>query len=73
MSNPRLEEVTSAFQGAAQELAGILTARDQARFREVFSDVRGTFGDFTDEAVEQSRFLIDRLVELTSGRPSSSS
>ena len=36
----------------------------------MFADVRAFFGDFTDEALEQSGFLIDRLVELSAGRSS---
>lgn len=69
MLNPRTEEVTKAFEAAAAELGGIVRGGDQARFDSVFEEVRAFFGpDFTEEAQEQSRFLIDRLVELTAGR-----
>ena len=41
-----------------------LTARsDRERFRELVGEVREFFGPFTHEALEQSSFLIDRLVE----------
>ena len=36
---------------------------DRERFRQLFEEVREFFGPFTHEALEQSSFLIDRLVE----------
>lgn len=68
MLNPGTAEVTQAFRSAAQEISEILESGDQARFGAMFEEVRQFFGDFTDEALEQSRFLIDRLIELTAGR-----
>ena len=41
---------------------------DQAAFDEVFRKVGEFFGPFTEEALDQSGFLIDRLVELSAGR-----
>ncbi|MDH3200046.1 MAG: bifunctional chorismate mutase/prephenate dehydrogenase [Myxococcales bacterium] len=70
MLNPDSKRVVAAFQSAAAALANILAAGDQAAFDGVFAEVRAFFGDFTDEALEQSRFLIDRLVELSAGRSS---
>ncbi|MCH7527715.1 MAG: prephenate dehydrogenase/arogenate dehydrogenase family protein, partial [Planctomycetes bacterium] len=63
MMNPRTGEVTSAFASAAKDLGEILADRDQERFAAMFEEVRRFFGDFTQEALEQSSFLIDRLVE----------
>jgi chorismate mutase/prephenate dehydrogenase len=63
MRNARAAEVTSAFGAAAGELSEILASRDQQRFEGLFDEVRGFFGPFTDEALEQSSFLIDRIVE----------
>ena len=63
MRNPRTAEVTRAFQSAASELAEILETKDRARFASVFEEVRSFYGDFSAEAVAQSSFLIDRLVE----------
>lgn len=63
MRNPRAGEITAAFRGAAAEVAEVLAARDQARFEGLFAEVRAFFGGFTDEAVEQSSYLIDRVVE----------
>ena len=63
MTNPLREQATQAFAEAASELAQIIVGQDQAAFDEVFGHVRDFFGAFTDEALEQSSFLIDRLVE----------
>ena len=65
MRNPQSGVVTSAFRDAADELRAIIASGDQAAFSALFDDVRGFFGAFTDEAVEQSSFLIDRIVERT--------
>ena len=70
MLNPDSQRVVRAFQSAATALADILAEGDQEAFDGVFADVRAFFGDFTDEALEQSGFLIDRLVELSAGRSS---
>jgi prephenate dehydrogenase len=70
MRNPETAKVTSAFEAAAREVAEILRTDDQPRFDSVFDEVRAYFGDFTEEALEQSAFLIDRLVELSTGRAS---
>jgi len=71
MLNPDSERIIKGFQEAAAHLAGVLATGDQKAFVQVFAEVREFFGDFTDEALEQSGFLIDRLVELSAGRSSS--
>jgi chorismate mutase/prephenate dehydrogenase len=63
MRNPRTPEVTEQFQRAAVEISEILATGDQERFAAMFREVRAFFGDFAREATEESRFLIDRLVE----------
>lgn len=63
MSNPRTAEVTAAFTEAASRLAEVVERRDRAAFAENFRDVRAFFGPFTEQALAQSDFLIDRLVE----------
>ncbi len=68
MLNPETPKVTAGFLEAAREMAEILESQDQGRFDAVFGEVRAFFGSFTDEALEQSRFLIDRLIELSAGR-----
>jgi len=63
MRNPATAHVTSAFGSAVHEIAAILAGGDRERFRAMFEEVRTFFGPFTHEALEQSSFLIDRLVE----------
>jgi chorismate mutase/prephenate dehydrogenase len=63
MRNPQTGAVTAAFRSAADELGAILSSGDQEAFNALFTDVRAFFGAFTTEAVEQSSFLIDRIVE----------
>ncbi len=63
MSNPDAPDVISAFVDAAHTLRDVVTKRDRAAFTAMFRDVRTFFGPFTDQALEQSSFLIDRLVE----------
>ena len=70
MLNPDSKRVIDEFAKATADLAKILAAGDQEPFDQVFADVRAFFGEFTDEALEQSGFLIDRLVELSAGRSS---
>jgi len=70
MLNPESGQVIESFREAAADLAQILADGDQEAFDQVFAEVRAFFGDFTDEALEQSGFLIDRLVELSAGRSS---
>jgi chorismate mutase/prephenate dehydrogenase len=70
MLNPDSESVIGLFRKAAADLAAILADQDQAAFDQVFADVRAFFGAFTEEALDQSGFLIDRLVELSAGRSS---
>jgi len=63
MRNPRTGEVTEAFGEAARELADIIAHGDQPAFDGMFHEVRTYFGSFTTEALEQSSYLIDRIVE----------
>jgi chorismate mutase/prephenate dehydrogenase len=63
MRNPRTADITAAFGQSVHDVADILARGDQAAFARLFADVREFFGDFTAEALEQSSFLIDRIVE----------
>jgi len=65
MLNPRSADVTSAFATTARELGDVIARGDQAAFSAMFDEVRGFFGDFTHEALAQSSYLIDRIVERT--------
>ncbi|MEP6835393.1 MAG: bifunctional chorismate mutase/prephenate dehydrogenase [Gemmatimonas sp.] len=63
MRNPRTSEVTKAFAEATRDIATVLADGNQAEFDAMFAEVRAFFGSFTAEALEQSSFLIDRIVE----------
>jgi len=63
MRNPSTAAVTETFVRAAAELSRTLGEGDQEAFEAMFAEVRGFFGAFTEEALDQSSYLIDRLVE----------
>jgi chorismate mutase/prephenate dehydrogenase len=65
MKNPRTPEVTQGFTQAARDLAEVLASADREKFNEMFEEVRGFFGPFTREALDQSSYLIDRIIERT--------
>ena len=63
MSNPLRKDVADAFVRAATEHRKIVEDADHDAIKALFTEVRGFFGAFTDRALDQSSFLIDRLVE----------
>jgi prephenate dehydrogenase len=63
MRNPATPAITAAFEAAAHDVATILSTGNRTAFRAMFAEVREFFGPFTHEALEQSSYLIDRLVE----------
>jgi len=63
MRNPKAAEVTAAFESAAKDLSGAIVSGDRPRFAAIFREVADFFGPFAEEAMEQSGYLIDRLVE----------
>jgi chorismate mutase/prephenate dehydrogenase len=63
MENPLSELVTRTFGEAADYVRDVIVRRDQSAFTAMFDEVRRFFGRFSIEATEQSKFLIDRLVE----------
>jgi len=65
MSNPQAGRITEEFVRTAERLRGNVTRGDHAAVEKMFDEVHRFFGDFTDHALEQSSFLIDRLVERT--------
>jgi chorismate mutase/prephenate dehydrogenase len=65
MSNPESDRIADAFLETAQRLRENVARRDHAAFERVFREVHDYFGDFTERALAQSSFLIDRLVERT--------
>ena len=65
MKNPATSAVTSLYLDVAREVAEIVGSGDRERFRGMFGEVKAFLGSFTSEALEQTSFLIDRLVERT--------
>ena len=65
MKNPATPGVTARYLETAREVADILASGDRDRFRAMFAEVQEFLGAFTSEALEQTSFLIDRLVERT--------
>lgn len=65
MNNPETASITATYLGAARDVADILASGDRDRFRQMFAEVQAFLGPFTAEALEQTSFLIDRLVERT--------
>jgi chorismate mutase/prephenate dehydrogenase len=63
MNNLETETVLDALQKAGDELRNIVLQKDRGAFKEIFECVHKHFGEFSERALEQSSFLIDRLVE----------
>jgi chorismate mutase/prephenate dehydrogenase len=63
MSNPEHARVMQTFVSAAEAMQSHVASGDRQAFARVFGEVHDYFGDFTEQALEQSSFLIDRLVE----------
>jgi chorismate mutase/prephenate dehydrogenase len=63
MSNPETERITGNFLKTAEKLRGDVMSRDHDAVRRTFQDVHEFFGEFTERALEESSFMIDRLVE----------
>jgi chorismate mutase/prephenate dehydrogenase len=63
MRNPGTAGIAGGLAEATREIGEILASGDRAGFEAMFDEVRQYFGAFTDEALVQSAFLIDRLVE----------
>lgn len=63
MNNRATPAVTEAFVSSAKEWRAVVTSGDEKAFRALFEEVRVFFGSFTDRALSQSSYLIDRLVE----------
>jgi chorismate mutase/prephenate dehydrogenase len=63
MNNPETTRVFDALQQAGSELRTIVLDKDRESFDALFAEVHEHFGNFSEQALEQSSFLIDRLVE----------
>jgi len=65
MNNDLTPKIAQAFIESAKQLADVVTQKDAAAFQGIFEKVKQNFGSFTQDALEQSSFLIDRMVERT--------
>jgi chorismate mutase/prephenate dehydrogenase len=63
MSNPRRGEVVQALAESVLEWRDVLQHGDHEGFERMFRQVADFLGPLTTQALEQSSFLIDRLVE----------
>ncbi len=63
MSNPETSRVLDALRSSGEELRSIVESNDRDAFNTMFEEVHQYFGTFSEQALEQSSFLIDRLVE----------
>jgi len=63
MSNPDAVSVMDAFVKSAHRLQEVISDRNVGEFERLFAEVGEFFGPLRDQAMEQSSFLIDRLVE----------
>ena len=63
MSNPETSRVLDALRSSGEELRTIVESNDRDAFNTMFEEVHQYFGTFSEQALEQSSFLIDRLVE----------
>ena len=63
MANPDTAHVTQAFVDAARRIAEMVARGNRPAFEAMFQQVHDYFGQFTQEAMETSSYLIDRVVE----------
>lgn len=63
MSNPATPAVLDAFVKGAQHVQKIVGDKNRDAFERMYAEVGNFFGPFRHQAMEQSDFLIDRLVE----------
>lgn len=61
--NPATQRVTDTFVDVAQRQRDAVAGRDREQIRDMFARVSEMFGPFTARAMQQTSFLIDRVVE----------
>jgi len=62
-SNPLMNEITQTFLDAAATHKKTIETGSSSDIQDTFKQVRQFFGQFSEQALEQSSYLIDRLVE----------
>jgi chorismate mutase / prephenate dehydrogenase len=63
MKNPRRAEVMDAIEQTVGELACMVRNSDRGPFIKQFEDISQFFGDFKDRAMEESKYLIETMIE----------
>ena len=63
MDNPLTGQITQAFVDATSTVRDILLRRDSEGLSSVFSEVRSFLGSFAPHGVEQSKLLVDGLMQ----------
>ena len=66
MQNPLSPRVVAAYLHAASTLGGVVVSRDREAFIEHFQRTARFFGDFRNQAMEESNYLITKLVDRLS-------
>ena len=63
MANPNRSEIADTLQESLTAWRAAVDANSQDAFDALFDESHAYFGDFSERALEQSAYLIDRLVE----------
>jgi chorismate mutase/prephenate dehydrogenase len=63
LANPNAKEVVTAFQESLNAWQSAVEQGDLVAFERLFAETHEFFGDVSEHAMEQSTYLIDRLIE----------
>ena len=63
LANPNAREIVEGFQSSLESWRAVVESGDLAAFEGLFEETHQFFGEVSEKAMEQSTFLIDRLVE----------
>lgn len=67
LQNPAVTPVLAAFLGSVSQLISIVAGQDREGFIDMFERTARHFGEFRNQAMEDSDYLIKKLVEKLSG------
>ena len=63
LSNPNAKEVVAGFKESLNAWQLAVEKGDLVAFEQLFAETHDFFGDVSEHAMEQSTYLIDRLIE----------
>ena len=63
LANPNAREIVEGFQSSLESWRAVVESGDLVAFGGLFEETHEFFGEVSEKAMEQSTFLIDRLVE----------